>query len=106
MKRTVVVIAAIIACAAGAAPAQECSPQNWKDCKGKPWVIGATMDTPVGEKWWLNQLWGAGDEAGATNWYTKPDIIQRAVAEAKTGKVYRLGPPTRATSPRSPDGSS
>ncbi|MGH8056575.1 MAG: hypothetical protein ACREOH_04985, partial [Candidatus Entotheonellia bacterium] len=99
MKRTVVVIAAIIACAAGAAPAQECSPQNWKDCKGKPWVIGATMDTPVGEKWWPNKLWGAGDEAGATNWYTKPDIIQRAVAEAKTGKVYRLGRPYTSNQP-------
>ena len=57
------------------------------------------MDTPVGEKWWPNKLWGAGDEAGATNWYTKPDIIQRAVAEAKTGKVYRLGRPYTSNQP-------
>jgi kynurenine formamidase len=99
MKRTAVLIAAIIACAAGGAPAQACSPQNWKDCQGKPWVIGATMDTPVGEQWWPNKLWGAGDEAGATNWYTKPEIIQRAVAEAKTGKVYRLGRPYTSSQP-------
>jgi hypothetical protein len=78
MKRTVIFMAAIIACAAGAAPAQECSPQNWNACQGKPWVIGATVDTPVGEKWWPSKPWGAGEEAGATNWYTKPEIIQRA----------------------------
>jgi kynurenine formamidase len=102
MKRTVVVIAAIVAgiiTCAGAARAQECSPENWKLCKGKPWVIGTTMETPVGDKWWPNKLWGAGDEAGATNWYTKPEIIQRALAEAKNGKVYTLGHPYTANQP-------
>jgi kynurenine formamidase len=91
MKQTVRVLAAALCCAAAIAQAQECSPQSWKACKGKPWVIGTTMDTPVGEKWWPNKLWGAGDEAGATNWYTRPDVVQRGLAEAKTGKVYRLG---------------
>ena len=99
MKRTVIIMAALIACAARAAPAQECSPQNWTACRGKPWVIGTAMDTPVGEKWWPNKLWGASDEAGATNWYTKPDVIQRALAEAKTGKVYRLGRPYTSNQP-------
>jgi kynurenine formamidase len=99
MKRTVIIMAALIASAADASLAQECSPQNWTACRGKPWVIGTTMDTPVGEKWWPNKLWGASDEAGATNWYTKPDIIQRALAEAKTGKVYRLGRPYTSNQP-------
>jgi len=84
---------------AGAAVAQECSERNWKACKGKPWVIGSSMDTPLGDKWWPNKLWGANDEAGATNWYKKPEVVQRALAEAKTGKVYRLGREYTATMP-------
>ncbi len=79
--------------------AQECSDKNWKACKGKPWVIGNSMDTPLGDKWWPNKLWGAGDEAGSTNWYKKPEVVQRALAEAKTGKVYRLGRPYTSTMP-------
>ncbi|MGH9906270.1 MAG: cyclase family protein, partial [Pyrinomonadaceae bacterium] len=57
------------------------------------------MVTPIGEKWWPNNLWGGGDEAGATNWYTQPDVIQRALGQAKTGKVYRLGRPYTANQP-------
>jgi kynurenine formamidase len=49
------------------------------------------METPLGEKWWPNKLWGAGDEAGSTNWYTKPDIVLRALAEAEKGRVYKIG---------------
>jgi kynurenine formamidase len=86
------VASAVLLCAvAGAVSAQECSDKNWRACKGKPWVIGNSMDTPVGDKWWPNKLWGKDDEAGSTNWYTKPEVVQRALAEAKTGKVYRLG---------------
>jgi len=81
-------------------PAQaECAPDNWKDCKGKPWVDGDTMDTPLGSKWWPNPLWGEGDEAGSTNWYTKPEVIMRAMAQVKTGKVYKLGHPYNAEMP-------
>jgi len=69
----------------------ECSVETWQDCAGKPWVTGDTMDTPIGEKWWPNALWGEGDEAGSTNWYTKPEVVQRAAAEVDTGKTYRLG---------------
>ena len=50
----------------------ECTPESWKDCKGKPWVTGDTMDTPIGEKWWPNKQWGAGDEAGSTNYTNRP----------------------------------
>ena len=46
----------------------ECSDQNWQDCKGKPWVDGDAMETPLGSKWWPNPMWGEGDEAGSTNW--------------------------------------
>jgi kynurenine formamidase len=84
---------------ASAAMAQECSDKNWKACKGKPWVIGNSMDTPIGDKWWPNKLWGKDDQAGSTNWYKKPEVVQRAIAEAKTGKVYRLGRQYTSTMP-------
>jgi len=64
---------------------------NWKDCKGKPWVDGDTMDTPLGSKWWPNPLWGAGDESGSTNWYTKPEVVMRALSVVKQGKTMKLG---------------
>lgn len=67
-----------------------CDPENWKECEGKPWVIGKA-ETPIGEKWWPNEQWGAGDEAGSTNWYTKAGVVMRAVKEADKGKVYQLG---------------
>ena len=71
-----------------AGPAQaECSPDNWKDCAGKPWVDGKSMDTPLGSKWWPNPLWGAGDEAGSTNWYaTRNPSRVKAVAGPNTLK--------------------
>ena len=84
---------------ASAALAQECSDKNWKAYKGKAWVIGNSRDTPLGDKWWPSKLWGAGDQAGSTNWYTKPEVVQRALVEAKTGKVYRLGRPYTSTMP-------
>ncbi|MFN4089368.1 MAG: cyclase family protein [Alphaproteobacteria bacterium] len=71
--------------------ADECSRQNWKACKGKPWVIGDTMETPIGDKWWPHPIWGEGDTAGSTNWYTKPEVVLRGLAEADRGKVYSLG---------------
>jgi len=49
------------------------------------------METPLGSKWWPHPLWGEGDTAGSTNWYTKPEVVQRGLAEADKGKVYRLG---------------
>lgn len=93
MKTIAFFAAAAVACAfalAGAAP-EECSAQNWKACRGKPWVDGDVMETPLGSKWWPSPLWGAGDQAGSTNWYTQPEVVQRAIAQMNTGKVYRLG---------------
>jgi kynurenine formamidase len=76
----------------------ECSPESWKDCEGKSWVIGKA-ETPIGERWWPNPLWGADDEAGSTNWYAKPEVTLRALAEADKGKVYKLGRPYEAGIP-------
>ena len=85
---------------AAAGPAQaECSPENWKGCAGKPWVDGTQMDTPLGSKWWPHPIWGEGDEAGSTNWYTKPEVVMRAMAQVKEGKVYKIGHPYNAEMP-------
>jgi len=77
----------------------ECAPESWQDCAGKPWVDGDKMETPLGEKWWPNELWGEGDEAGSTNWYTKPEVVLRALAEADQGTTYKLGHPYTADMP-------
>ena len=76
-----------------------CSDKNWKDCAGKPWVDGDKMETPLGSKWWPHPMWGEGDEAGSTNWYTKPEVVQRALAQVKEGKVYRIGHPYTSKMP-------
>jgi hypothetical protein len=99
MKLRTLVSVFVLAGFAGVAASQDCSPQNWKACKGKPWVIGNSMDTPIGDKWWPHKLWGPNDEAGATNWYTKPDVVMRALAEAKQGKTDRLGRPYTGNQP-------
>ncbi|MEO1494926.1 MAG: cyclase family protein [Pseudomonadota bacterium] len=80
--------------------AAACSGDDWKACKGKPWVDGDVMETPLGSKWWPHPIWGEGDEAGSTNWYTKPEVIARAMAANKgEGKVYKLGHPYTADMP-------
>jgi len=82
-----------------AVPAAEaCSPADWKACEGKPWVIGKA-ETPIGEAWWPSKLWGAGDEAGSTNWFKKPEVVQRGLKEADKGKTYKLGRPYQAAMP-------
>lgn len=91
-------VGAALTFALGPQARAECSAENWKDCKGKPWVIGEP-ETPIGEKWWPHPLWGEGDEAGSTNWYTKPEVVLRGLAEADRGKVYRLGRPYDAEMP-------
>jgi hypothetical protein len=97
LARTLAIAA--VAASAFTSSALACTDKDWKACKGKPWVTGDTMDTPMGERWWPNKLWGAADEAGSTNWFTKPEVVQRALAEAKTGKTYRLGRPYSGAMP-------
>jgi len=48
--------------------------------------------------WWPHPLWGAEDEAGASNWIT-PEKIMQSLKYAKTGKVYELGHPYGRTMP-------
>lgn len=40
--------------------------------------------------WWPHPLWGATDQAGASNWNT-PEKLLKAISLIKTGKVYELG---------------
>ena len=42
--------------------------------------------------WWPHPIWGAQDEAGASNWIT-PEKIMKSLKYAKEGKVYELGHP-------------
>jgi kynurenine formamidase len=84
--------AAMLAFVLLGAPAAACSPADWKACAGRPWVVGDVMETPLGERWWPHPVWGADDRAGATNWHARPEVVQRGLAEARTGRVYRLAP--------------
>ena len=94
-----VVAALVIGAGFSRAALSACSPEDWKDCKGKPWVVGERMETPIGAKWWPHPIWGAGDAAGSTNWYTKAEVVLRALGEADKGKVYKLGRPYDAEMP-------
>lgn len=40
--------------------------------------------------WWPNSQWGAGDQAGASNWIT-PEKILQAMSLVRTGKTYEMG---------------
>ncbi len=48
--------------------------------------------------WWPSPLWGAKDEAGASNWIT-PEKILKSLKYVKEGKVYELGHPYERTMP-------
>jgi len=49
------------------------------------------METPLGERWWPHPRWGEGDEAGSTNWYSQSEVIGRALAMVKHGRVLKIG---------------
>jgi len=87
-----------VALAAGG-PAGACTQDDWKACAGKPWVDEGPMETPLGPKWWPHPIWGEGDEAGSTNWYTKPEVLARAMGASKGDKVYKLGHAYTASMP-------
>jgi kynurenine formamidase len=40
--------------------------------------------------WWPHPIWGADDQAGASNWIT-PEKVLQAVGLVETGRVYELG---------------
>jgi kynurenine formamidase len=98
MSRVSLATAGVLVLSTGVAWA-ECSPETWQDCAGKPWVEGDKMETPLGSQWWPHPIWGEGDEGGSTNWYAKPEVVLRALAEADQGKTYKLGHPYTADMP-------
>ena len=55
-------------------------------------VIGSGVSAQTREKgpWWPHPIWGAEDQAGASNWITPAKVLE-AVELVSTGKVYRLG---------------
>jgi kynurenine formamidase len=73
---------------AGAASA-DCD--AFRNLEGRDWVDGDCLETPLGERWWPNPLWGEGDQAGSTNWYTRPEVVQRALSRVVSGRALKLG---------------
>jgi len=59
--------------------------------EGKAWVDGDCFETPLGERWWPNVLWGPDDQAGSTNWYRQPEVVKRALAQIEQGKAEKIG---------------
>jgi kynurenine formamidase len=87
-----IVTAVLAICAPALAQANDSAcAEDWRECAGQPWVDGDRMETPLGSKWWPNPLWGAGDEAGSTNWYLKPEVVLRAISTIQHGRTLKLG---------------
>jgi hypothetical protein len=55
-------------------------------------VFGCSAHAQTREQgpWWPHAQWGAGDQAGASNWIT-PEKILAATALVKTGRLFELG---------------
>jgi kynurenine formamidase len=53
-------------------------------------LAAATAQTREKGPWWPHPLWGADDQAGASNWIT-PEKVLQAARLVKKGKVYELG---------------
>jgi hypothetical protein len=51
---------------------------------------GVFAQTREAGPWWPHPTWGAGDQAGASNWIT-PEKVLEAVRLVRTGKVYEVG---------------
>ena len=51
-----------------------------------------TADAQTKEKgpWWPHAIWGAGDQAGGSNWITPEKVIE-SLKLVKTGKIYEIG---------------
>jgi kynurenine formamidase len=71
-------VAATVAGGAGTAAAASASEQ-----------LAQGAETPIGAKWWPSR-WGAGDEAGASNWITPQKVLDSA-RWIRDGKIYRIG---------------
>lgn len=65
--------------------------EAFRHLDGKAWVDGSCLETPLGERWWPHPLWGADDQAGSTNWYLRPEVVQRALSQIKEGRAQKIG---------------
>ena len=54
------------------------------------WSTAAEAQTREKGPWWPHPIWGAGDQAGGSNWIT-PEKILEASKLVTTGKVYEIG---------------
>ena len=57
-------------------------------CSTLPLLVQA--QTRENGPWWPHPIWGAGDQAGGSNWIT-PEKIVKALTLVKSGKVFELG---------------
>ena len=53
-------------------------------------AVPAVAQTREKGPWWPHPIWGAEDQAGASNWIT-PEKVLEAVGLVKTGRIYELG---------------
>lgn len=61
---------------------------------------GASVEAQTREQgpWWPHPIWGAEDQAGASNWIT-PEKVLEAVSLVRTGQIYELGYPYQRSMP-------
>lgn len=68
--------------------------KGWRVVCVVVWMLGATgrlaAQAPGEAAWWPHPIWGAGDQAGASNWITPAKVLE-AVRLIETGRVYELG---------------
>ncbi len=53
-------------------------------------TISVQSQTKEKGPWWPHPIWGADDQAGASNWIDAEKVLQ-AMTMVKTGKVYEMG---------------
>lgn len=52
--------------------------------------LSSFAQTKAEGPWWPHAIWGAGDQAGGSNWIT-PEKIMESIKLVRTGKLYELG---------------
>jgi kynurenine formamidase len=52
--------------------------------------LGASAQSQPTEPWWPHPRWGAGDQAGGSNWITPAKVLE-ALSLVRTGRIYELG---------------
>ena len=70
---------------------------GWRTPRGRLGAQAPVAGPAPAAPWWPSR-WGAGDQAGASNWIT-PEKVLDAVKLVRDGKVYRLGRTYKAGMP-------